>query len=190
MPHQFKFKIDHTLHFHCQLISKECIAHKKDGHQCKRMVVIGLPYCWTHLLQIKHLRIKQSTIPALGKGLFAIDSKKKSDEIVFKKGETITNYQGEILNTEELHQRYDKYTAPYAVQLKTNTYIDAARVRGVGSLANHNNKLKNAEFITDYRSQPQQVKLRAIKDIKNNSEIFISYGKDYKFNEPTSHSTS
>ena len=137
------------------------------------------------------MKIKQSSIPALGKGLFAYDATKNANDIIFKKGEQIINYLGHHIDIDELNRRYDHYTAPYAIQLKRNDYIDAADKRGIGSLINHtNNKNKsNAEFISVYNTRPQEIKIRATKNITNNEEIFVNYGAEYRFDEPTDHKT-
>ena len=188
MPYVFKFFISGTLVFEAALVSERCRGITKEGHRCKRMTVIGKGLCYNHLLKEKNLRIKQSTVRGLGKGLFALDNNQSRDEIVFKKGEKIIEYGGEVLTSEELDDRYEDYTAPYGLEVNKskNIYEDGALERGIGTLCNHSVQKANARFSVNRNNK---VSLVATKNIKNNSEIFIDYGTDYGFNEPTRHMT-
>ena len=138
MPYEFRFYINHELHFHSRLVAENCTAQKKNGQGCKNICCIGSPYCWTHLLYIKNLRIKPSNIPQAGKGLFAMDPLTNDTKKVFSKGERIVEYDGELMHHAELERRYGEYTAPYGVMISQNRdlYEDAALHRGVGSLCN------------------------------------------------------
>jgi len=148
--------------------------------------------CWSHLLQIKHLRVKNSLIPNAGKGLFALNKKLPDNNVIFRRGDLILDYGGEILDTEQIVDRYDDRTAPYAIQLKHNVFFDCACKRDAGAIANQgaNNAQNNARFSANYRIHPQQVQLRALRDIRNNTEILVNYGGDYHFNDGSSHTTS
>ena len=192
MTKEFKFLIDNEVHFECNLESLKCLAIKKDGHRCKNHCVIGTPLCWVHLLYQKNLRIKPSTVHEFGKGLFALNPKLPADTIMFRKGDTIAEYNGQRIDERTLIQRYGGYTAPYGVELKKNTYIDAACLRGVASLANHTNnqRLLNAKLVQVYTTLPQTIKLKATKNIRNNTEIWINYGRAYRFNKNAEHYTT
>ena len=54
---EFIFKIDNDVIYHGNLVSFQCVAHSKSGSRCKRRCVIGIPFCYTHLLYKNHLRI-------------------------------------------------------------------------------------------------------------------------------------
>jgi len=179
MPYEFIFKIDGDVHWRCYLDSIRCIEHTKTGAQCKRQTVIGSPYCYTHLVYKHHLRIKKSTIPNAGMGLFAVDPTDNTDRIIFKAGQTIVKYKGEIIDTDELNERYGEYTAPYTVSISRDRYEDAAQQRGIGSIANTKPNHNNATISVHngYAS------LKATKNIRNNQEIFLSYGNAYKLHE-------
>lgn len=98
MPKVFRFKIDNQTVFETPLQSIRCIATTKNNHtQCKHKCVIGEDLCYVHLLYTKHLRIKKSTIPAAELGLFAMDKSKDDNEIIFKKGQTLCQYLGEVV---------------------------------------------------------------------------------------------
>ncbi len=89
---EFIFSLGDDIMYHGILHSIQCTAINKKGSQCKRRCIIGIPYCYTHLLYQKHLRIKKSLIPNGGLGLFAEDPLDSSRHIVFKKNEIITKY--------------------------------------------------------------------------------------------------
>jgi hypothetical protein len=77
-----------------------------------------------HLLHQKHLRVKKSTLRNGGNGLFAINTKEPANAVVFKKGETIIGYGGELLDDEELDERYGGKTPPH---IEFNTKQDTNR---------------------------------------------------------------
>ena len=189
MPYEFRFYINHELHFRAKLYSEQCTAQKKNGQGCKNICCIGSPYCWTHLLYIKNLRIKPSNIPQAGKGLFAMDPLTNDTKKVFSKGERIVEYDGELMHHAELERRYGEYTAPYGVMISQNRdlYEDAALHRGVGSLCNHAaGGRANARLAVSH----SRIILIATKNIRNGDEILVNYGARYKFNEPTKYSTT
>jgi hypothetical protein len=118
-----------------------------------------------------------------------MNAKKPANAIVFRKGETIIGYGGELLDDEELDERYEgENTAPYAVNTKEDANRDCACERSVGSSANTSAGHNNATFAVD-RTRTE-AKLVASKNIKNGEEIFLAYGRSYRLNElNTSHST-
>ena len=188
MPYKFVYKINNTDHvFECDIDSVRCEANKKNGVRCERVCAIGSPFCYSHLLSEKKLRIKPSGIPIMGKGLFAQVNRSVNDNtVVFKKGKEIINYTGDTIDDDELKRRYDfegtEYTAPYGYELQKNeSYIDSACNRGVASLVNHKSFSKaNAKFVKTRRNgRVNGIKLVAKCNIKNNKEIFASYGSAY-----------
>jgi hypothetical protein len=187
MPY-FTFKIDNQITFRTQVQSLQCQDTAKTGKQCKRRSVIGSPYCSAHLAYKHHLKIEESNITNAGKGLFAVDPLSSNpNDIIFKKGSNIVEYTGEIINGEELNDRYQDKTAPYTVQLNKDKFIDGAKIRGVGSLANTKPNHNNAT-ISVYRSKAS---IKASKNIKNGDEIYLSYGRSYRLKEPgVSHETT
>jgi hypothetical protein len=113
MVYYFSFKINNEDIFKVPLQSVRCVEITKKGNQCKRQTVIGSTFCSAHLAFNHHLKIKPSTIPHAGLGLFAIDPMHSdSNEILFKKGTTIVKYCGEIIDRDELNHRYQLKTRP------------------------------------------------------------------------------
>lgn len=185
--YEFIFKIGNNVHFRTNLESIRCKDKLKNGAQCKKRTVMGSSHCYLHLLYKHSLRIKQSELLNSGLGLFAMDPMNSDgNAIIFKKGATIIEYDGEIIDLEELESRYDDKTAPYTVKISKDVYEDGAKFRGVGTLANtyagHNNAT-----LSVYRGR---AKLKATKNIRNGDEIYLSYGRAYQLNEPdVEHST-
>jgi hypothetical protein len=165
--------------FYGRLSSHRCTYTKANHQQCKRRAVIGFEYCSTHLPMAKHLQIRESTIENAGKGLFAYLENAPNNSIVFRNGDTICQYNGEHISRQELMNRYQGKTAPYAFQLNQNEMIDSALDRGIGSLANTKANHNNARF--SINNQNHTVSIKATKNIRNNEEIFIPYGRSYHF---------
>ena len=191
MPSRFTFKVNAHERFKCTIKTQRCNFVKRNGQRCRCKVVIGTPLCYTHLLHEKHLRIKQSTVPQSGKGLFALlpAAAGEGNEIVFRKGDTIVDYTGELVTEATVSRRYGAdNTAPYTIQVGRDAFIDAACRRGAGSIANTSAANNNATFSTNPRNRT--AKLVATKTIRNGSEVFVSYGRQYVLHdENATHST-
>jgi hypothetical protein len=183
---------DQDVVFNGQLQSLQCEFIKKDGERCRRRCVIGLPCCHSHLPIKYHVQVRNSLLVDGGKGLFAYDRTKEPNEIVFKgarttrhskvSGDRICPYYGEMLNTEQMDARYKHHTAPYGIEVKSGRFEDGALERGVGSLINHKPRGQaNCEFTVS--GNPGRVFLRAVKNIRNGEELYVSYGRGYKLNE-------
>lgn len=179
MPKQFKFYVNNDIMFQCRLQSVRCEADSIDGNRCKNKSVIGTPICWRHLLKNKKVRIMDSEY---GKGLFALDPTTEPNAVIFRTGQTIVKYEGEVLRTAEVERRYGEYTAPYAAKMNDNNIIDSACLRGVGSLINHAPEArKNCRF-----SYPRNggLQIKATKNIRNGRELFINYNAGNQRGEP------
>jgi hypothetical protein len=185
MPKYFHF---HTpeFNFNAPLVSKQCEYLFPDGHRCRKKCQIGLPMCRPHLRKFYNVDVRPSTIPNAGLGVFAYDKTKGEREIVFKKNETIIPYASEYLPDGEdvIQQRYENYTAPYAIEITEGNLEDGALHRGIGSLVNHKPQSQANCRLTYTNTRPRRAQIKADKNIRNNSELFVSYGSQYRFNEP------
>ena len=186
MPQRFRFEINEegvwTISHEAILNAQRCLGYTKTGHRCQRKCVIGFEYCSTHLESIKKLKIKNSTLPNAGKGLFVSDKSKGPNDIVFKKNDKIVEYNGKIKTQEQLDEEYGNYTAPYAMNIRgTENVIDAGDKRGVGSLINHKSRTQSNCKFKDTRQNHRTVgvEIVATKSIRNGQELFVSYGDDY-----------
>jgi SET domain-containing protein len=188
MPKCFKFEDryrDEThnevkVEFECVLKSERCNAETKTGTRCRNNVVIGLPYCFIHTRTELNLQIQESEIEGAGKGVFAHNPHADNGR-VFKRGEFICEYLGEVLTADEVDERYGHTldtTAPYVIQVSANRFIDAACKRGVAGVINHSTT-PNVEFYT-YRNT---IRCRAIKNINHGTELKASYHGNYEFQD-------
>jgi SET domain-containing protein len=128
-----------------------------------------------------------------GLGLFAIKD--------FKKGERISRYVGDRMNKETLERIYGKgVTAPYVMQVGSDSFIDAASKSCPAAFANDAVDLRMLYSLLNkgvskrkayYKSTNKQarnarmtcyggkVTLLATRPIKKGEEITISYGPQY-----------
>ena len=107
-----------------------------------------------------------------GKGLFAW-APGGGHAMVFRTGDPLVVYEGEHVATAQIDQRYGpRTTAPYALKIKQNHFVDAACKRGIGSIANAprgTNKKTNAKYamnnVTEHHDAPgHQADLRRARD--------------------------
>lgn len=121
----------------------------------------------------KQLFVKKSTLPAAGKGLFT--------RKFIPKGTRIVEYKGRTRTWKEVQADEDE--SPYIYYVKRNFVIDALNDKSAlaryandaGGLQRVKEIKNNAEYVED----GVRVFIQASKDIPANSEIFVSYGKEY-----------
>lgn len=120
----------------------------------------------------KYLRVKTSTLPGAGKGLFT------TTEI--KKGEIIIEYLGKRYTWKEVEDDTDN---GYIYFIDNKNVIDASQdKKALGRYANDASglqKIKGISNNTEYVQEDKRVFLRAKKLIPAGSEIFVSYGPEY-----------
>ena len=121
----------------------------------------------------KQLVVKRSTIPGSGKGLFT----KK----FIPKGTRIVEYKGKITTWKEV--KHENGSNGYIYYITKNHVIDARLyVKALGRYANDARGLQRKKGITNnavYTEDNMKVYIESTKDILPNSEILVSYGKEY-----------
>ena len=188
MPTKFKsINKEHggDKNFKCNLKCSQCTGTTRGGGRCKNRVCQGVVLCHQHRKSV-NLKVKKSGIPRAGKGLFAWEP--SNDGVVFKKGDTVGYYRGELLSKQNVDKRYGKTgNAPYTVATSrssvvgnNNKHIDAGCKRGLMSLANGSRGMSgaNARFIDNIRPD-KTIAVKATKNIRHNKEIVVHYGKLY-----------
>lgn len=181
MPNYFHFH-EQNKHFDGKLESLQCLFIKVNGEQCLKHCVIGLPFCCIHTKIAYKLVIKPSTIPDAGLGVFVQDNKLEPNAIVFKKGQLRFPYYGKVINEAELIDRYGGYTAPYGIKLNKGLYEDGALMRGIGTLVNHQtNARSNCKFALNPKTN--LINITNTKALRSGEELFVNYGRIYRFNE-------
>lgn len=161
----------------------------RHGYRCPNMSKLGLPYCWQHLGSLMHIKLARSQVPEHDgpqkKGVFAF-RKGKDKAPVFRKGEKICDYTGEVLSPDQMRERYGQLAAPYVEKVTDRhgrkKFIDSAIKRNAVSHAADRTRtdpaLKpNAKFVPV--PQQEQLKVIALKDIYPGEEIFLNYGNQY-----------
>jgi hypothetical protein len=147
--------------------TQRCTASTKTGGHCRALTRRG-QYCWNHLRTIDGLRIKASSIPGAGLGLFA--------EKDFPALSHLTRYTGDYRRTQD--GRIGGY---YFLQLTNAKSIDAARTNtDSGRWANDSRASPfepNSELVT--HPATGSGRLRATRNIKKGEEIFVAYGPRY-----------
>ena len=165
----------------------QCAAPTKRGNRCKNRTCMYTEFCSVHTRLLLNLKVADSTIKGSGKGLFTL--------MDIKKGTKIIQYTGTLMSATQ----YDKNDTGYGASVSKSRVIDASSTQStLGRYANDcraaNIRKKecrgtNARFSVSYKKdQDPAVWIKATKNIKKGSEIFISYSRYYwkeseKFNE-------
>jgi hypothetical protein len=142
-------------------IQQRCCAFQN----CQSMSA-ALPYCPDHTTELLRLKVQPSTIPVAGSGLFAWgpEGSVTGETVVFKKGEFIYSYQGELFDGEQLEARYGwdqnldgdydcNYTYLVPMWAKEGSevcrsYVDSIIVRGI--LAHVNDALDEEKINVEH----------------------------------------
>jgi hypothetical protein len=183
MPPSRLTYIDPT--FRCKLQCGQCTHIKPDGARCRNRVCFGTPVCWIHSIKKYGLRVKPSTVPDAGKGLFATKE--------FQEDDWIVPYVGELITENCLVRRYQERTAAYATANGRRTAVDSACQRGIASMANgifnangavgplrdHNVVIQNKVF----GEAPHGLWLRATEGIPIGRELFVYYGDGFTLSD-------
>lgn len=177
-PTELSFR---TADWSCPLKCGQCTHTRANGTRCKNRVCFGSPVCWLHNCIKYGVKIKDSTIPGAGKGLFATRR--------LPKDSWICPYSGEPTTMNCIHQRYPgAMTAAYTEQIPgpANLAFDCACSRGVGSLANARfnadgkvSALNRHNCLSRYRPVGDGVPgvwLKSTRVVEDGDEIFNWYG--------------
>ena len=127
------------------------------------------------MLLSKYLKIKKSTLPGAGKGLFTT--------IPITKGQRIIEYLGKIkrnANSENTDLRY-------AFVVKPGYVIDAMNYKkGIAQYANDATGTGRVKYLRNncyYERDDLRVFITALKNIRANAELLCFYCKDYWIEE-------
>jgi hypothetical protein len=152
--------------------SDRCIGiNKRNGQQCKRKTGRG-PLCYAHLEIEKHLKIKKSTIPRAGHGLFVLKE--------FKKKQIITPYGGKSVTTNN-----PNFGGDYVLQLSRNKFLDGDPKVTNTSIGAFCNNCKTSDRVAgkcggnNANFAHHSANVKATKKIKKGEEILASYGRTY-----------
>jgi uncharacterized protein len=121
------------------------------------------------------LKVKKSSLPKAGKGLFT--------EKEIKKGEVVCQYEGERITWAEAIRRNDKDKGGYVYYITKKNCIDAFEYEDTfGRYANDAaglGRVKGLRNNSTYDVRDNHVYIVATRKIKAGAEVFVSYGKQY-----------
>ena len=144
----------------------QCTATTAKGTRCrKRTCRSGL--CWLHLKRDEGLRIKPSSVPGAGLGLFATED--------FSRTDNIAPYTGEQLTRAAVEQRYGDERGEYVLCRDSKRCIDSRATNS--SAARFANDSRGTDFRNNARFRA--LRLEATRRIRPGDEIFVAYGRDY-----------
>ena len=130
-------------------------------------------YSFFMALLERHLIVKRSKIPGSGKGLFT--------RKFIPKGTRIVEYKGKITTWKEV--KHDNGSNGYIYYISTKHVIDAKPfAKALARYANDARGLQRKKGMINnavYVEDKQKVYIESVKDIPANSEILVSYGKEY-----------
>jgi len=153
--------------------SQRCTADTKTGKQCGMRTLHGR-YCWVHRAQLDGTRIKASSVPGAGKGLWAATRD-------FRRGEVIAQYTGDLVPTAGGGQADGFGGSHYVLELSEAVSIDAARTNTAdGRMVNDargSGQRPNCRFSVDQRTK--RATLRAVRHVKKGTEMLVSYGRSF-----------
>lgn len=111
--------------------------------------------------------VRDSSVPNIGKGLFALRLVRPGDSIGF--------YVGKII-TDKMSEREPYLSSRYLVYVCKDHWIEGQIDGNYTRFINHSNQ-PNAELVTSTRWKTARIK--ALKLIRPGDEIFFDYGEDY-----------
>lgn len=121
------------------------------------------------------LKVKTSQLPNAGKGLYTTTP--------IKKGEKIIEYLGEIIDWKEYLKRVDKNEDGYLFFISKKLCIDAYNTpQHIARYANDAaglSRVKGLNNNSKYDIENNRCFIVATKNISANSEIFVTYTKEY-----------
>ena len=121
------------------------------------------------------LIVKKSQLPNAGKGLFTT--------LPIKKGSKVIEYKGERIDWKEYEKRVEKNEDGYLFFINKKNCIDAFNTpEHKARFANDAAGLARVKGLTNncvYEIEGDKCYIVATKNIEANSEVFVSYTKDY-----------
>ena len=157
---------------------QRCSYIKTDGARCSRNTCLYPKFCWQHSQKTYPFKIKNSTLPGAGKGLYSTSVIKKHELMHHKAG----YYGGKVVTK----QAYKISTSTYGVQLSVNKGIMDGASTQSSLLRRANTKKRgqggnNAKLIrvNQTANAPERVGAQATSRIPAGSEVFMAYGAGY-----------
>ncbi len=121
----------------------------------------------------KQLRVKRSSLPKAGKGLFT--------KVFIPKGTRIVEYKGRTRTWKEITD--DPAFNGYVYYINRRHVVDAKKTfTALARYANDAKGLSNKDGLrnnSEYEEDGRKVYITAMKNIPEGAEILVGYGKEY-----------
>ena len=154
----------------------QCIAPNCRGTRCMKRTGRSR-YCWLHLQRIRNLRIKKSTLPRAGMGVFIAKQ-------AMPRGATVAEYEGPRLMFDPRTE--DAPGGEYHLQSKRDTIIDGSSSHNIGSYVNdcraanrRAGECKGCNCRFSCNRQTGCVKIVTTKRVAPQAELFVPYSRSY-----------
>jgi hypothetical protein len=139
--------------------------HAPNGERrCKHMTNRS-NMCWQHLKEKQGFRIKKSTIPNAGLGLFTTKP--------IARDKKVTDYSGDKISSND-----PNFGNPYVLEIGRHKFIDASKTNepGLGRWINHKPiRQANTKFVVNRG----KAYMKSTKSIPKDKELFVPYGSEY-----------
>jgi hypothetical protein len=135
------------------------ISARRESPPAERPVTIELPRMPAKISPSRDLRVGRSKT---GLGLFT--------NVPIKKGQFIIRYRGRKIPTEIT----DDLDNRYMFEINSRWTIDGANRRNIARYINHSCRPNSEVYIVGH-----DIKIRAIKNIKPDTELSYNYGRNY-----------
>lgn len=150
-----------------------CTGHTLKGAQCKRRTG-KTQYCYSHLEKIEHVKIKKSTIPAAGYGLFTTVRRPARRKVVEYRGNKVSRPRNTLAGDYVL-ETTGAHPPPYTYIDANHTTAGSGRFSNMAKASNHLSN--NAKLSLDYRGH--KANIVSTRAIPAGREILTSYGRGY-----------
>ena len=149
--------------------SQRCTADTKKGVQCGQRTAKG-QYCWNHLRTVSGIRIKKSSAPGAGFGLFAARDLSKGHRIAY------TGDRIQLLS--------DQVGGPYFLEVRAGEAVDAARTNsGEGRWINDpkgTTDRANCRFVLHTPTAGERTAcVELTRNVSKDEELWVNYGAAY-----------
>ena len=159
--------------------SQRCAANTNAGAQCAQRTAVA-HLCWNHLKRDVGVRVKPSSIPGAGRGLF-----------VARAGGLPAGHRIPYTGDEVSLDAGGTVGGPYVLQTRAGEGIDAARRNcGLGRWVNDPRGARdehggvqraNCEFVlhTPRGERTRIASVRTLRPVESGEELLVQYGADY-----------
>lgn len=147
---------------------------------CARRVYVGIPYCPRHLEQRCKLRIRRSTIPDAGYGLFAWDPTAPAGSTVIRRGQTFARTSAAAAPELDWAPYREHGVLPeYALRV-AGRVADFSAYRVAVMMANTacpGGKTNARLVVSDAHGT---VAIRAMRPLRHGDEVLVGYGPAWR----------